>query len=163
MSPWTCTQYHNMYTHKVRFHQDYPHMDRSFACYIFHNQLRGAICCITLSNIPSSHGALAMHISIIYLWFVMCWFCKIYKSKPGRLPVTGCGKAFWNRLVHTCRLLPKSKENLAAHRFCFDYLFSQIFKQTHHTIACDGRNSFAPTNVAYIQIDSDSSSQTCCL
>ena len=107
MSPWTCTQYHNMYTHKVRFHQDYSYMDRSFACYIFHNQLRGAICCITLSNIPSSHGALAMHISIIYLWFVMCWFCKIYKSKPGRLPVTGCGKAFWNRLVRTCRLLPR--------------------------------------------------------
>ena len=48
-----------------------------------------------------------------------------------------------------------SKENLAARRCCFDYLFSQIFKQTHHTIACDGRNSFAPTNVAYIQIDSD--------
>ena len=91
-------------THKVQFHQDYSHMFRSFACYIFHNQLRGATYFITISNTE-----IPIHMELYLYLFMICDVLVLQdiEVQARKACCDWCGKALWNRLVGTCQLLPR--------------------------------------------------------
>ena len=109
-------------THKVQFHQDYSHMFRSFACYIFHNQLREATYFITLSN-----AEIPIHMELYLYIFMICDVLLLQDICRSPSPEGLLWLVRKSIVEPFSAFMPiASKENFAARRCCFGYFFSQI-------------------------------------
>ena len=105
MSPWTCTQYHNMnkHTQSTIPSRLLPYVQVLCVLY-FPQPVEGGHILHYIIKHRNSYSYGALSIPIYDLWCV--GFARYRSSSPEGL-LWRCGKALWNRLVGTCQLLPR--------------------------------------------------------